>query len=239
MMELRKIAIVGKDISKIDLMKEKLLYRGFEFVEENPDLVISYGGDGMFLIAERIFSGVPKILIRDSDVGNMAYDLDVCDVLDLYLEGRYEVEEIKKLKGTHRGRFEFRSLMGVNDIVLRNSLPTEAIRFRYRVNSGDWSDVLIGDGLVVSTSYGSNKGAYFYSIVGKSFESGIGVAFNNVTGDIEHLYLKSSDKFEIEIVRGIGVMVTDNNRDFINLESGDKIVIGEIEDVAKRIILRK
>ena len=177
-------------------------------------------------------------MIRDSDVGNMTCDLDICEVIDLYLKKKYKVQEIKKLKATHRGRFEFRSLIGVNDIVIRNSLPTEAIRFKYRINSGNWSDVLIGDGLVISTSYGSSKGAYFYSIVGKSFDSGIGVAFNNVTCKTEHLYLSSEDKFEIEIVRGIGVMVTDNNRDFINLESGDKIVISEIEDVAKRIILK-
>ena len=234
----KKIAIVGKDPSKIDLMKDKLSSRGFKLVEENPDLVISYGGDGMFLIAERIFPEVPKILIRDSDVGNMAHDLDICEVIDLYLDEKFEIEEIKKLKGTHHGRFEFRSLTGVNDIVLRNSLPTEAIRFKYRVNNGEWSDVLIGDGVVVSTPYGSNKGAYFYSIAGKSFAKGIGVVFNNVTEKVEPLFLSSKDSFEVEIVRGIGVMVSDNNRDFINLESGDKIVVGEVENVARRIVLK-
>ena len=235
---MNRVSIVGKDIEKIGKMKEKLSRRGFEFVEENPDLVISYGGDGMFLIAERIFPEVPKILIRDSDVGNMTYDLDICEVIDLYLTGKFKVEEIRKLKGTHRGRFEFRSLIGVNDIVLRNSLPTEAIRFRYRVNEGKWSEVLIGDGLVVSTAYGSNKGAYFYSIAKKSFDSGIGIVFNNITEVIEPLFLSSRDKFEVEIVRGIGVMVSDNNRDFINLESEDKVVICEIEDIAKRIVLK-
>lgn len=233
----KKVAIVGKDTSKVDLMKGKLLKRGFEFVEENPDLVISYGGDGMFLIAERIFPEVPKILIRDSDVGNMTCDLDICEIIDLYLAEKFEIEEIKKLKGIHRGRFEVRNLIGVNDIVIRNSLPTEAIRFRYRINNGEWSNILIGDGLVVSTSYGSNKGAYFYSISQKSFESGIGVAFNNITEKVEPLFLSFEDKIEIEITRGSGIMVSDNNRDFINLEMGDKIIVNEIEDVARRIVL--
>ena len=235
---MKKISIVGKDIEKIKGMKDKLSSRGFELVEENPDLVVSYGGDGMFLIAERIFPEVPKILIRDSDIGSMTHDLDICEVIDLYLAEKFEIEEIKKLKGVHRGRFEFRSLIGVNDIVIRNSLPTEAIRFRYKINDDKWSKILIGDGVVVSTVYGSNKGAYFYSIIQKSFKDGLGVAFNNITEKVEPLFLLSEDKFEVEIVRGIGVMVSDNNRDFVNLESGDRVMIEEIDSIAKRVVLK-
>jgi len=148
--------------------------------------------------------------------------LDIFEVLDLYSSGKYNVEEILKLKAVYRGQFEVRELIGVNDIVIRNSLPTEALRFRYRIGESDWSDVLIGDGLVISTPYGSNKGAYFYSVVGSKFDSGIGVAFNNVTEDLKPVYLGEDDFVEIEIIRGVGVMVADNNRDYVNLENGDK-----------------
>ena len=235
---MKKIHIVGKDPEKAEKMRAQLAEHGLEYVESDPDLVISYGGDGIFLIAERIFPGVPKILIRDSEIGNKAQDLDACQIVKLYLEGKYDVQEINKLKAVCRGRFEFRSLVGLNDVVIRNSLPTEAIRFKYRINGGDWGDVLIGDGLVISAAYGSSRGAYFYSIVQKSFEEGIGVAFNNTTKAHDPLFLSSGDEIEIEITRGVGIMVSDNNRDSINLECGDKIVINQIDDVARRMVLR-
>ena len=235
---MKRIHIVGKDLEKVSELKEELARRGLVYVEENPEIVISYGGDGMFLIAERKFPGVPKISVRDSDVGNMACGFGVGRILDSYLSGVFEIEEIRKLKGVYRGRFEQRELIGTNDIVIRNSLPTEALRFRYRINGGDWSEVFIGDGVVVSTAYGSNKGAYFYSIAGHSFRDGIGVAFNNVTGDVAPLFLLDNDSIEVEVVRGVGVLVADNNRDFINLESGDRIVVGGIDDVARRIVLK-
>ena len=159
-----KIHIVGKDPEKIDSFKKIIAEKNFECVEENPELVICYGGDGMFLIAERIFPGVSKLLIRDSDVGINCHNIDLKSALEKYLQEEYTIEKIKKLKAKYKGKFETRELIAVNDIVIRNSLPTEAIRFRYRINGSDWSSVLIGDGVVVSTSYGSTKGAYFYSL---------------------------------------------------------------------------
>jgi hypothetical protein len=310
---MKKIHIVGKNPDCIEKFREKLEGSGFCYCEENPDLVVSYGGDGMFLIAERMFPGVMKILIRDSDIGNNCVSIDLIEALEKCRRGDYKLQEIKKLKAVHRGRFEYRELIGVNDVVIRNSLPTEAIRFRYRIVKktaevlvrdtlspsshslihnglpthprgkgseevggdvaelgkeeesffekkmrdegffdekkmrgekmgclrGDWSDVLIGDGLVVSTAYGSTKGAYFYSIVQKSFDRGIGVAFNNITDSRGSLYLEEDDFIEIEIVRGVGVLVSDNNRDFINLEGGDKIRIGLIDDVARRAVFEE
>jgi len=236
---MKRINIFGKNPEKIESLKSKIAEKGFIYVEENPDLVICYGGDGMFLIAERVFPNVPKVSIRDSYVGNMACDFDFCEVLDLYSRGEFTVEEIKKLRAVRKGRFEIRELKGVNDIVIRNSLPTEAIRFQYRINEGEWSEVLIGDGLVISTPYGSNKGAYFYSVVQKSFSVGVGVAFNNVTEFRKPLFLSADDFLEVEIVRGIGVMVADNNRDFVNLEKGDVIKVGLINEVARRIVFNE
>ncbi len=52
------------------------------------------------------------------------------------------------------------------------------------------------------------------------------------------LYLRERDFIEIEIVSGIGVIVADNNRDFITLEVEDKIKISLIDDVAKKVVLK-
>jgi len=232
---MKKIHIVGKDLEKIEDMKEILESNGFNYVEENPDLVITYGGDGMFLIAERMFPGVPKVSLKDSEIGNKCCDFPLEEVLKKYSSGDFEIEEIKKLKAVHKGRFEFRELLGANDIVIRNSLPTEAVRFNISVAGKDVGE-LIGDGIVVSTPYGS--GGYFSSITGKDFENGIGLAFNNITGSRKPLFLSGEEKIEIEIVRGPAILVSDNNRDYINLENGDKVIIELIDDVARRIILK-
>jgi NAD+ kinase len=234
---MKSIHIIGKNFENVETIKKRLSEEGYAYSEENPDLVITFGGDGMFLIAERMFPQVPKLLIRDSVVGNKCHDIDPIEAIKKYCSGKYLLEETRKLKATHKGRFEFRELIGINDIVIRNSLPTEAIRFKCRINKSEWSDILIGDGLVISTPYGSTKGAYFYSITQKSFDKGIGIAFNNTTEKKEHQVLEESDEIEIEIVRGIGVIVSDNNRDYVNLEAGDKIKVRLIDDVAKRIVL--
>lgn len=233
---MKNIHIIGKDPLKVEELKNKLEDEGYLYVETNPDIVVGYGGDGMFLISERIFPGVPKILIRDSDVGNHCSCDDIFNILKNYSEGKFKVKEIKKLKAVFKGRFEFRELVSVNDVVIRNNLPTEAIRFRYRINKGDWSDNLIGDGLIVSTPFGSSEGAYYYSVARKSFDSGIGVAFNNTSKPRDTLLLNDSDSVEVEILRGVGVLVSDNNRDFINLEKGDIIFVNQIDDVARKIV---
>jgi hypothetical protein len=83
------------------------------------------------------------------------------------------------------------------------------------------------------------RGHIFIPLCRISFDKGIGVAFNNITDSRGSLYLEEDDFIEIEIVRGVGVLVSDNNRDFINLEGGDKIRIGLIDDVARRAVFEE
>ena len=236
---MKKIHIFGIDIEKIENLKCKLEKYDFIYSEDSPELVICYGGDGIFLIAERVFPGIPKIFIKGSKVSNKGYDIKVEEVIERYLRKEFTIQNLKKIKATCKGRFETKELIGVNDIVIRNILPTEAIRFKVWINNKEIESRLgefIGDGVVVSTVYGSSKGAYFYSITKESFDKGIGLAFNNIT-EKKEMQIVSDGKIEIEIVRGPGVLVADNNRDFINLEKGDKILIEEVDSYAKRIVL--
>jgi hypothetical protein len=232
-----KIHIFGRNPEKIEEFKLLLKDFSLEYSEEHPDLVVCYGGDGTFLISERVFPGTPKIFIRGSEISIKGEDLEIVDAIDSYLNGKYQIEKIKKLKAIQRGIFETRELIGVNDIVIRNTLPTEAIRFKFKINGTENKKEYIGDGIVVSTHFGST--GYFYSIVGECFEEGIGLAFNNIKGDKTAQYFKEDTKIEILITRGPGVLVADNNRDYINLEKGDKIIIKQIEDFAKRVIIKK
>ena len=68
-----KVTIVGRDIKKIE---EKAIKHGFEIIHPLiavqpkppalPDIIISNGGDGSLLGAERDFPGIPKLGLRDS-----------------------------------------------------------------------------------------------------------------------------------------------------------------------------
>jgi hypothetical protein len=232
-----RIHLFGRDKEKIEELKSSLAQFKLEYSEEHPELVICYGGDGTFLISERVFPGIPKIFIRGSEISNKGEDIDIKNAVEKYLQGNFKIEKIKKLKAFHKGIFETRELVGVNDIVIRNTLPTEAIRFKLKIDDKEYLEEFVGDGIVVSTYFGS--GGYFSSIVGKEFLEGIGIAFNNVKGKKLPEYLKEDSKVEVEIVRGPGVLVADNNRDYINLEKGDKIILQQIEDFAQKVILNK
>jgi NAD+ kinase len=231
-----KIHIFGRDPKKIQEFKSSLNEFSLEYSEENPELVICYGGDGTFLIAERVFPGIPKIFIKGSEISNKGEEIDIKNAINNYLNKSYKIEKIKKLKAVQKGIFERRELLGVNDIVIRNTLPTEAIRFKLKINGKEIEEEFIGDGIVVSTHFGS--GGYFSSITGKEFKEGIGLAFNNVKGNGKELYFPENAKIEIIITRGPGVLVADNNRDYVNLEKEDRIIIHQIEDFAQRIIIK-
>ena len=228
---MKHVAIIGKDSEKVSDLKEKLKKEGFIISTENPSLVICHGGDGTFLIAERTYPGVLKILIKGSKISNKGHELPIDEIIKRYLEGKYSVEEIRKLRAVS-GKHE---LIGVNDIVIRNSLPTEAIRFILKIDGKRVEDEIVGDGVIISTPYGST--AYFNSVTREKFDKGIAIAFNNTTNKIAPIYLNGDEKIEIEITRGPAVLISDNNRYFIHLEKGDKVKIELSDLVAKRIVI--
>jgi NAD kinase len=233
-----KIHIVGKNPEKIQNLKERLKKFDIKYSEDSPDLVISYGGDGTFLISERQFPGIPKILVRDSDKGNNCHQMDIEEIIEIYLKKGYKLTEIKKLKAVSESEYGMKELIGVNDVVIRNSLPTEAIRFRVKIDGEEINKTFIGDGIVVSTPFGSTKGAYFYSITRKSFDKGIGIAFSNVTEHQDYIIIPEDKEIEVKILRAPAVLVADNNRDFVNLNNGNIVKIKQIGESAKIIRIK-
>ena len=87
--------------------------------------------------------------------------------------------------------------------------------------------------MVVATPFGST--AYYHSISRKSFDKGIGVAFNNTTKPVKHLVLDEAAVVEVEIVRGQAVLVADNNPHIIDLIEGQTIKIQKAPETAKVI----
>jgi NAD+ kinase len=185
-------------------------------VSENPDIVVTYGGDGTLLGAERDWPSVPKVPIRRSK------NWIKCDrhredtILDNLENGNLERRRLLKLEGIAKGR----TIVGLNDVTLHHARVSTAVRYRVLINGEPYSGEIIGDGLVVATPFGSK--AYYRSITHSIFEVGIGLAFNNSTELVNHLVLSEESRVEIEITRGPALLVADNSPDPIDLELGDR-----------------
>ncbi|MBI2599710.1 hypothetical protein HYW43_02190 [Candidatus Daviesbacteria bacterium] len=199
-----KAFIVGKNAKNIEELVGKL---GFEVTNTNPDLIISYGGDGTLVASERQFPGIPKLPIRDSLVCKKCPNHEIGTVLRNFLEGKLKLQEYKKLQTT----VLYKSVFALNDFVIRNIKPIHAIRFKI---SG--SKLYIGDGVVIATPFGSS--GYFKSITKKTFEQGFALAFNNTTETINPLYLGENDEVDFMLVRGQASFSFDNSSDIFTID---------------------
>lgn len=224
-----KIAVYGKTPeSKKELLKAAKK-AGFVYDEKKPDLVISYGGDGTFLWAERTYPGVTKALFRYSKICKKCHNLPIDHALALIKKKKYKIVNHNKLEA----RVDTTKLLAVNDIVIRNALPTHAIRFTLEINGRKLDNEFIGDGIVVATPFGST--AYFQSIARKTFANGIGIAFNNTTVQQKPLFLPENSLIKLTITRGEAFVVADNEPRMIVLTPGKSMTI-KISNKKARIL---
>ncbi|OGE18581.1 hypothetical protein A3J19_01295 [Candidatus Daviesbacteria bacterium RIFCSPLOWO2_02_FULL_41_8] len=226
-----KLFLHGKNIKDIEPLARTL---GFEIVRSNPDVIISYGGDGTLLFAERLYPGIPKLPVRDSLVCKKCLKHDEGVLLKNLFEGKYKLKEYRKLETT----FFYRTFTALNDFVIRNAEPMHTIRFQVTststplsVNSTSHPTLLIGDGVVLSTPFGST--GYFKSITGKTFNQGWGVAFNNLTKKTPPVFLKDADALTFKLVRGTATLSFDNNPDVFKIDEGSELQFKLSDQVAK------
>jgi len=233
---IKKIAVVSKQKTSKDLI-ESIRKFGFEYTDSSPDIVFSLGGDGTYLYSERKFPGIPKILIRDSMI------CEKCDIesfeeniLDKLGKGGYRIKENLKLEAIvkKKGKKD-RKFTCTNDFVIRNKKQTRALRFQVEINQKNVNGTLIGDGIVVSTPFGST--GYFHSITGGSFKKGIGVAFNNLTKIIRNTLVNEESKIIVKIVRDDAVFSSDNDPSTIVLTENDTVEIRKSKEVARIVRL--
>jgi len=228
------LAIVSKNPQKLE--KHRVLLKKYlNHMDSRPDIILAVGGDGTYLAAERIYPGVPTLLVRDGSICNKCG----CDNLELGLKSilakKYHVVESPKISAS----FNDKSLEAVNDIVIRNIQPTHAIRFKISIDGKqltEHAEEYIGDGIVVSTAFGSE--GYFHSITGGHFEEGIGLAFNNTTNNLEPILLSPSSVITLELTRGIAHVAADNSPHIFRAKKGDVITIKQSDNVARIVRLK-
>ncbi len=210
-------------------MRKLLERKGFTFVRRNPDFAISMGGDGTFLFCENKYPSVPKLLISDSRICKKCVGDNEETILDFIRLNAFDVREELKIEGS----FGNKKLIAVNDILIRNNVPNQALRFALYINGEKKYSEIIGDGLLIATPFGST--AYYNSITRTSFKKGIGVAFNNPVEKHNPLLLKENAVIRIKVLRGDAQLAFDNHRKIYKLKQNCSLIVKKADDVAKII----
>jgi len=227
-----KVAVVGLTRK---LIENKLSGYGLKLDKKNPDVVISFGGDGTALYAERVYPGIPRILIKHSKTCNKCEEHDFSKIFTRLKEKRYKIVEEIKVEGIVN-KDPKKRLIGLNEIGIHHKIPTKAIRLMVKVNGKTIENNLIGDGLLVATPYGST--GYFYSICRKKFSKGLGIAFNNsVNVRRKSVIVKDDSIIKVKVLRGNSIMTADENERMISLNVGDRITIRKSKGKARIIEL--
>lgn len=212
-----RVLLVGEDA---DTIAGHVRGAGLEIVEAGADACICYGGDGTLLGAEREFPGIPKVPIRPFDLTTEPdRERTLKDILARVAQGTCSTMSLPKLEAVYDGeRFE-----ALNDIVLKNSIVTSAVRLRVEIDGIEHFGVIVGDGLVAATPFGSS--AYYRAITNSVIHVGIGLAFNNTTEPVNHLVLSESSQVRVTVLRGPAILAADNNPRQVTLTDGDVVEI--------------
>lgn len=217
-----RLAVVGRNLD--DLLPLLKLF-SCKIVEDNPDLVISHGGDGSLLGAERQYPGVPKCPIRDRRENPKCPRHSELTTLTKLFAGELRKTQLDKLEAvTEDGE----SIHGINDIVIDRPIASSAIRYRIWLDGELFRAQVVADSLLIATPFGST--GYFQSIARGNFQYGLGLAFNNSMDLMGFSVVHPDAKLAVQLLRGPAVMAADNDPRRINLETGATLNIQTIPD---------
>jgi NAD+ kinase len=177
-------------------------------IKDNPDFVVSFGGDGTYLKSEFLYPNITKIFLKYSRKAILAHKKSNQEILKDILSGDFSIEEKNKLEASctllDNNKKLNKNLLAFGDVLVHNKDPRNGIRCRVYINGKALQDEdVIGDGLLIATQIGST--GYYKSITRSYFTSDdmIGLAFNNSTEQINHIILKKDSEIKVEITRGV------------------------------------
>jgi NAD+ kinase len=218
-----KIKLLGKNLDDIRPLLREL---GFEESDRGFELIVTHGGDGALLGAEREFPGVPKLPLRDAATARPCPAHDARRRLEKFLAERPEPVRLPKLSGS----FEGHVIYGINDVFLHRALPTSALRYRVRIDGEPYGDEIVGDGVGLSSVHGST--AYYRSITHSIFRVGVGLSFSNSTEEVDHMVLDAASAVTIRVTRGPAVLVADNTPRGIDVAEGGVVTMRQTGEYA-------
>ena len=199
-------------------------------VDAPGDVIVCFGGDGTLLEAELTWPTVPKVPLRNSRRGIRCISGPPEQVIAKLAKGELERTEHLKIECEVRyaeSGHPNSHLLAINEFAVHMGRVNSAVRFRIwfdGVPHGEADDQeIIGDGLVISTPFGST--AYFNEITRGQFLSGIGVAFMNTHEKTNHVILPDTMTIRTEITRGPATLAYDNASEYVNLSEGDVLTV--------------
>lgn len=199
-------------------------------VEDDPDVVVCFGGDGTLLAAELRWPSVPKVPLRNSRRGIRCIPDPPAEVLERLAADTLVRHQYLKLECSviHKSPDEAdHALMAINEFSVHKGRTNASVRFRIWVDEKPYGtgedQEIIGDGFVVCTPFGST--AYFNQITRGMFWTGIGVAFMYTSDHTNHLVLPEDAVVRARITRGPAVLAHDNASEYIELNEGDELLV--------------
>lgn len=216
--------------ARVKRIQARLRSLGCTLDPKAPAFVLTYGGDGTILEAERLWPGVPKVPLLTSLRARQCqqYPLSALPrIVSRLRSGRYHLREFPKLLGKAKGRH----ILALNELQVHNADPGRALRFS--VQGPKRFRELIGDGLVAATSYGST--AYYRSLGHNPFHRGVRVAGNNLLRPFPPFPLRGA--LRITVLREHGWFLGDNHPHRVLLKKGDSAVIVPSKAMARFVEL--
>ena len=216
-----KIKLLGKNLEDIrPLLKDF----GLEECDSDFELVITHGGDGALLGAERDYPGIPKFPLRDAATASPCEQHPAELRLQELVSGKAKAFVLPKVAAKVNGK----EITALNDVFIHNFERASALRYRVWIDGELYAHEIVGDGVCLSSVHGSS--AYYRSITGGMFRVGMGLAFSHANADIDHLILDTSSVVELTIIRGPGMVIADNDPEHLQLENGESVIFRKSEE---------
>ena len=210
-----KIKLLGKNLDDIRPLLKKF---GLEESDSGFELVITHGGDGALLGAERDYPGIPKYPLCDAATASPCGQHSAEVRLQELISGKAKAFVLPKVAAKVNGK----EITALNDVFIHNFERASALRYRVWIDGELYAHEIVGDGVCLSSVHGSS--AYYRSITGGMFRVGMGLAFSHANADIDHLILDSASVVELTIIRGPGMVIADNDPTHLQLENGESVI---------------
>ncbi len=149
--------IRSRDQSTRDELVNIMERRGIDHSSDDPQVIVSIGGDGTFLEAVRRYRhfGVPFVGVNTGSLGFLQ-EIDRSQLSYLagsLVEGNYELETHPLLRATVHHAGGPVETYALNDVVVERR-GTRTIRLQLTIDGFDCGKIL-GDGIIVATPLGS------------------------------------------------------------------------------------
>ncbi len=234
------VVVYGREADKVRPLIER--EPSLKLVEKDPETVVTFGGDGTLLAAERLWPGVPKVPIRNSRRGVRCIDEPPETVIAALANGSLVRRKFLKIAcdvAFASKRRDPERILAINEFSVHMGRVNSSVRFRMWFNDRPYEvgqdGEIIGDGLVVCTPFGST--AYFNQITRGEFWEGIGVAFMYTNQHTNHLIVPESTELRAVVTRGPAVLAHDSAPDYIDLTDGDTLTIRRAKDHATLLLI--